>query len=261
MQTTPPDPAASRRQLRFRHELWAFLRYVRRPCLSPRFGRERLGSGLAADWRRQYSFSRLLGWAGFLWLVNLFALGPLAIAAAGSGGAAHRMDVDNIPWMAALLWAPIVEEMLFRHGLRRPVQMLWTVPLVGVALFLGPGWWTGLLVALAILLSIWQGRRNTPPRRCWRPVLRGYVWAFPVVFHLCTLAFAGLHLANFSLNDTPYWLMPLLVLPQLMTGLVLGWVRVRAGVVDAMLLHGFFNAGPLLLVYLIISLAGSGAAG
>ncbi|MEI2416987.1 CPBP family intramembrane glutamic endopeptidase [Orrella sp. JC864] len=254
MQTIPPD-RPTRRQIRFRHELLAFLRDVRRPRLSPRQGRSRQGSGLAADWQRQVPFTRLLAWAGFLWLVNMFALGPLAVAAAGSGGASHRMDIDNIPWLAALLWAPVVEEMLFRHGLRRPVQMLWTVPLVGVALFYGPALWTGALVALAIALALWQAGRRPAPLRCWRPALRRYVRAFPYVFHLATLAFAGLHLANFSLNAMPFWLMPLLVLPQWLTGLVLGWLRVRTGILDAMLLHGIFNAGPLLLVFLIVTLA------
>lgn len=258
MQTIPPDLAAARRA-GFRQDLLDFLRYVRRPRLSPRRGRRRPGNGLAADWRLQRPVSRLLAWAGFLWAVNLFALGPLAVAAMDSSGAVHRMNVDNLPWLGALLWAPVVEELLFRHGLRRPVQMLWVVPLAGVALFLGPGGWTGAMVALAVALAAWQVRRHPMPAARWRPALRRYAWAFPVVFHLSTAAFAGLHLANFSLNAMSPWLMPLLVLPQWMTGLVLGWLRVRTGLADAMLLHAIFNAGPMVMVYTIVSLVGGTA--
>jgi membrane protease YdiL (CAAX protease family) len=50
-------------------------------------------------------------------------------------------------------------------------------------------------------------------------------------------------------------LLPLLVLPQWVTGLVLGWMRVRRGIGASIMLHAMFNGGPLLLIGLILHFA------
>lgn len=251
MQTIPPELSKPPRR-RFRSELAAFFRDVRWMRLSPRRPGRHGGTGLTADWQLQSRVTRLLAWALFLWGVNIFALGPLVLLAAGTGGAEHRINLDNLPWMQAILWAPIVEELLFRYGLRRPVHMLWMVPMGGAALLMGPGFWAGALVALGLALSVWHSRRPYPPSARWRPCMRRYIRLYPIVFHLATLAFAGLHLANYSLNAMPWWLMPVLVLPQWLTGLALGWLRTRAGIVDAIVLHAIFNAGPVLLILLVM---------
>src|SRR5690606_41616767 len=60
-----------------------------------------------------------LQWALLMWAINLLFFGPIAVLAAGMGGATHRLDIENIPWLTALLWAPIAEELVFRYGLRR----------------------------------------------------------------------------------------------------------------------------------------------
>jgi membrane protease YdiL (CAAX protease family) len=64
-----------------------------------------------------------------------------------------------------------------------------------------------------------------------------------------------MHLYNFNLHHTPLWLLPLLVLPQWLTGLVLGWLRVKRGIGASILLHAIFNGGPLLVVLLILRYA------
>src|SRR5690606_22462690 len=58
-----------------------------------------------------------------------------------------------------------------------------------------------------------------------------------------------------NLAQTPAWLLPLLVLPQWVTGLVLGWQRVRHGIGAALVLHALFHGGPLLLVWLVLQAA------
>ena len=90
----------------------------------------------------------------------------------------------------------------------------------------------------------------------WR---RYYLQHFGVVFHLVALTFAAVHLTNFVYNKTPYWLLPLLVLPQWLTGLVLGWIRVRRGIGAAILLHSVFNAGPILMIWLVMRYAPTAA--
>jgi len=243
--------------VRFRDELRDFFRYLRRPRFTPRLPGRNARDGWLEDWLPSLSVGRLLKWALFLWMVNLAFLGPIAVAAAGLGGATHRLNLENIPWLQALLWAPIVEELVFRHGLRRLTQAWWLIPASVAVMFTGPQW-AGILMLTGVLVLCWLpgvvssgiGRRPLP----WKARL-AYRKSFPWVFHASAILFAAVHLYNFNLHQTPYWLLPLLVLPQWLTGLVLGWLRMKRGIGASMLLHALFNGGPLLIVWVVIQLA------
>ncbi|WP_442598407.1 CPBP family glutamic-type intramembrane protease [Parapusillimonas sp. JC17] len=243
--------------MRFRDELRDFFRFLRRPGFTPRLPGRRAGDGWWQDWFPVLSVGRLLKWALFLWLVNLVFLGPIAVAAAGVGGATHRLRLDDIPWLQALLWAPIIEELVFRYGLRRLGHAWWMVPVAVATMFMGPKW-PGVLALTGILVVCWlpylagtpSARRPLPWK--YRTAYRGL---FPWVFHLSSVLFAAVHLYNFNLHQTPLWLLPLLVLPQWLTGLVLGWLRIRRGIGASMLLHALFNGGPLLIVWIVIQVA------
>lgn len=243
--------------LRFGQEFADFWQFLMQPTLRRLPVRRAVHGGLAGDWMPNITFGRLMAWAGILWAINLFAFGPIAVMAAGSGGAQHRLDPQNIPWLTAILWAPIVEEMLFRYGLRRPLQALWLCPLMLVPLLFGPQGWTAAWLAcviLAVSLPLRRGRVGMAGKRLgWR---REYVRRYGLVFHLVTLTFAAVHLNNFTLQGMPVYLLPLLVLPQWATGLVLGWMRTRRGFGATMLLHGVFNAGPVLVILTLTSLMG-----
>lgn len=249
--------APDKTSMTFRAELADFWRFVRRPTLAPRLSGRTTSTLLEADFSPGIRFKRLLLWAVFLWVVNLCIFGPIAAIVAGKGGAKHRLDVFDIPWLTAVLWAPIVEEMLFRYGLRRPVQALWLCPLLIPVLLTGPEPWSAALLGVSMMLLVLSVRSAKHWRITWR---RKYRELFPWVFHVVTVLFAGIHIANFSLNQTAYWLLPLLVLPQWVTGLVLGWMRVRRGIGASMALHALFNAVPVLMVWLLIQLLPSSGA-
>ncbi len=253
-----PIVTAVRSRLPFLHEMRDFVRFLRRPTPSGRLAGRVSGAipidGWQADWCAGISFKRLFQWALALWVINLFVTGPLAVTAASAGGSAHRMDLHNLPWLTALLWAPLVEELAFRYGLRRPVQALWFVPLMLFVVIMGPQGWTIGLLVLGIFVA-WRSVLRARPYMGdthWR---RDYSQRFGWAFHLSALGFAGMHLNNFNLGAMPWWLMPALVLPQYLTGLVLGWMRMRRGIGAAVALHALFNAGPLLLVWLIVTYA------
>ncbi|HUH60617.1 MAG TPA: CPBP family glutamic-type intramembrane protease [Candidimonas sp.] len=242
---------------RFRDELRDFIRFVGKPRLSRRLPGRHSRDGWYEDWFPGLSFRGLLKWACFLWAINLVFLGPIAVFAAGAGGATHRMDINHIPWLHALLWAPVVEELVFRYGLRRPGLSWWLVPAAVGAMLLGPKA-SGIALVAGILVAAWTpvlaGAACARQPLAWRYRLLYRRW-FPWFFQLATLAFAGVHLYNFNLHQTPIWLMPLLVLPQWLTGLVLGWLRVKRGIGASMLLHGLFNGGPLLVVWFVLRYA------
>lgn len=238
----------------FRQEWRDFLRFIARPRVTPRLpGRQPCNSEWV-DWFPEVSIGRLLQWALVLWAFNLLFLGPIALAAATAGGAEHRLNLGNIPWLHALLWAPIVEELTFRYGLRRPGRAVWLVPVCVYALLSGPQSHAVAVVGIVVLLCWWPSMRRKPLATNalpW-PLRRVYLTGFPWLVHGSCLLFAAVHLNNFSLNQTPWWLMPLLVLPQWLTGLALAWLRVKRGIGAAILLHGIFNGGPLLVVWLVL---------
>ncbi|TEA77576.1 CPBP family intramembrane metalloprotease [Allopusillimonas ginsengisoli] len=242
--------------LRFRDELGDFFRFLRHPRFGPRLYGPRHGSGWWADWFPPLSLWRLLQWAAWLWFFNLVIWGPLAVVAAGAGGATHRLDLNNVPWLQALLWAPVVEELVFRYGLRRPGVAWWLVPVSIAIMLTGPKWPALLMLAGVILLCWWPYLSPRAPAwatRCWPWRYRVfYRRCFPALFYLASLLFAAVHLYNFKLHQTPWWVLPILVAPQFATGLVLGWVRIRRGIGASMLLHCIFNGGPLLVVWIII---------
>lgn len=241
-------------RLSFGAEFVDFWRFVRRPTLRRLPGRHPHG-GLAGDWAPNIGFARLMAWAGVLWAINLFALGPIAVMAAGAGGAVHRLDPMNIPWLAAVLWAPLVEELLFRHGLRRPLQALWLCPLLLPPILLGPMGWTIAWVGCLMIVLCLPLRRGRVQLKGWRTAWRReYVRHYGMVFHLVSITFAAVHLNNFTLQGMAVYMLPLLVLPQWMTGMVLGWMRTRRGIGAAILLHGVFNGGPVLFILLMAGL-------
>jgi len=228
-----------------------FLRFVRKPQLTPRLPGDRLGSGCRADWCAGLALGRLLQWVLLLWGLNLLFLGPLAFMAAQLGSAQHRLlHAGSIPWVQVLLWAPVVEELLFRYGLRRIGQAACLAPVMLCVLLLGMQWFSGVLLLIGLWVMVVQAQRGDAAlswrwRRCYQ---RQFGW----VFYASTTLFALMHLYNFKLQQTPVWLWPLLVLPQWCTGLVLGWLRVRHGIGASILLHALFNGGPLLLVWLLL---------
>jgi hypothetical protein len=247
------DAAALTVKRRFRYELADFWHFVRYPTPGRRLPPRRLGSSLAVDWWTGGGVSRILAWAVFLWTLNLCALAPLAAAAADRAGTVYRLDVNNIPWFTAILWAPVVEEMLFRYGLRRPLHALWLSPGLLLAMWWGPRSWTIALVGLLLFAGAWPLRSAAAARHRWNlKRCRYYHTHFGVVFHGMALAFAAMHLSNFVLGSTAYWTLPLLVLPQWVTGLVLGWTRVRRGIGASIALHAVFNGGPVLMIWVIL---------
>lgn len=74
---------------------------------------------------------------------------------------------------------------------------------------------------------------------------------FGIIFWALTLFFGFYHITNFELTTTILLLSPLLVLPQIIVGTILGFIRVRFGLFWAIALHAAYNLillGPILLL-------------
>ena len=66
---------------------------------------------------------------------------------------------------------------------------------------------------------------------------------FPYIFFLTAMIFGFVHFANFA-GDMKWFWIPILVLPQFGMGLLLGYIRLRYGMISNILLHAVNNLVP-----------------
>ena len=82
---------------------------------------------------------------------------------------------------------------------------------------------------------------------------------FRWAFYLSIILFGAVHLFNFDQYEQTLWAAPLLVAPQLFSGLVLGYTRIKMGLQYSILMHACFNAillGPIIILQTFTTLLG-----
>jgi len=87
---------------------------------------------------------------------------------------------------------------------------------------------------LQIIISIFP-KTKTPILGFWKN-------KFSFVFYLSAIFFALIHTTNFGSNNPIFYLIPILVLPQFIMGLFLGYLRVRYNFMLGYLMHAIHNA-------------------
>lgn len=162
--------------------------------------------------------------------------------------------------MLAVVLAPLWEEAAFRLPLRyTPINLAIPFSLGMMLVFLSlidhqvlPAeaalpLLVGIIV-LGMLLRFWLKQRNA------KTIHTIYEKWIGWLFYGLALAFGLIHIGNFtSLSGQAWLLTPILVLPQTVIGVFLGFIRLRYGFWWAVFTHGFHNAcaiTPLLLMRL-----------
>jgi len=77
---------------------------------------------------------------------------------------------------------------------------------------------------------------------------------FNYAFYILTIIFGFVHLSNFEINTNVLLLSPILVAPQISAGIFLGFIRVRLGLIWAIVLHSLYNLvliGPIITFHLL----------
>lgn len=172
---------------------------------------------------------------------------------------AQTISIGQIIFLAVIL-APLWEEVVFRLPLRYTpfnvafplgLGMMFTLSILienevlpkmaGLLLTVG-----GL--GFSALLYFWLKQQDS------RKIHAFYEKWIGWLFYGLALAFGLIHIGNFTSLGSQAWLLaPILVLPQTVLGLFLGFIRLRHGFWWAVLTHGFHNAcalTPLLLMRL-----------
>jgi len=74
--------------------------------------------------------------------------------------------------------------------------------------------------------------------------------SFKYAFYIFTLLFGFVHISNFEITTNVLLLSPILILPQIVVGGYFGYIRVKFGLLWAMLLHGSYNGFLFIMSYL-----------
>ena len=127
----------------------------------------------------------------------------------------------------AVIIAPFLEEVMFRLilKLRSNFLILWPLQLL-------------ILLQVNNKINLLKTIRNF-----WN---KFYGW----IFYLISIAFGLIHILNFEPSLNIYLLAPILVAPQIVIGINLGYLRIRFGLIWSILFHAFYN-GILLSIALL----------
>lgn len=179
-----------------------------------------------------------------------------------------RQNKFTLLFLLASIWAPLVEESAFRLSLRLSAKKL-SFSLAIAFLFLSrvafekflPDWFLSILtlsgmisflLSLAILFLIFFALLRI--KIIFNFLQRIFSSYFPFIFYSSCLIFASLHIFNYYGASRVWPIMPMLVLPQFILGILLGFVRLRFGFPYALAIHSFHNAitiAPLLILSLL----------
>ena len=222
--------------------LWRFLAAPRRTLTAPSPG---------AHW----SVRALFFAAAALTLNIVIEFGVLGPLADGADIDSRLPQTVTLGWaLLALVFAPVVEELVFRAGLRQAGYTLFIGPAL-IALIAVPGRWPTLIVVtllLGIALLVWLLHRRLLLRRAGARFASGrrFVEHYGWVFWAYAAAFALVHTGNYAWSGPRGALVLLLVAPQFVVGVVAGYLRIRDGLRASVLLHFASNAAGVALMAL-----------
>jgi len=133
----------------------------------------------------------------------------------------HLAEIlEQIPVPALLglgiLLIPMLEELIFRSYLRFEANYL--------------------LQPMLLLLGFVTDREALT-----QSVRQGWDYWYPVIFFASAVIFGLVHITNYSLTPEVLLWTPVLVLPQVVAGLFMGYLRVRFGFIWGFFLHALHN--------------------
>lgn len=232
-------------------ELLQFYNYLKHPVIS-----------LKSTSDSSSSLSKSVQLFVLIFILEILFLFPL-LAVIGVDELPHAFEMlkdTQTGWMIAglaIIIAPIVEECIFRLPLKSPrTLMVYLFIFLGFVIFIITEYFfpsSGTLItaisgiSLGVLfvyllsqngiLKIFSNRNN-----------------YPMFFYLIAIIFAFIHIFNFDLDYVVWWKGPVLVLPQFLLALVLGYIRIRFGLIYSIFIHALNNAIPISMLFIFKAL-------
>ncbi len=172
------------------------------------------------------------------------------------------LDLENIPnkleevsdmftdlqfFLLGVVAAPLGEELLFRFPLkyRKGVLFILAAAVSAIVYLLASKFLLDQqAMVLGALMFFMYGLLIITNDFPWSEEKLRKV--FPYVFYLTAALFGFAHVSNYSIDASMWYMTPLLVMPQLLLGLMLGFVRLRYGLWAAILMHAMNNFIPFM---------------
>jgi len=150
------------------------------------------------------------------------------------------------------IYAPIVEELAFRVGLRvskrNLILMIFALSLIISRGFLNIEWLISisisLLLSIVLFLSFKMGRT-------FDLINNFHVKNRGLVFYILLLSFGFMHLIGYEITLELLLFSPIVVFSHITAGFMFSYVRLKLGVVFSMILHCLNNSLPFVLMYFI----------
>lgn len=162
-----------------------------------------------------------------------------------------------------VILAPLLEEAAFRMGLRfSPFRLSFSLALLSyffypsIFSFLGINLTKEITTFMPILLLLVIGLFFGFIFRILnenKSIERFYKKYFFIIFYSSAVVFAGVHIMNYSNFNQIWFLAPLIVAPQFLGGLTMGFIRINFGlqwsIMQHMLWNGFLFSPSIFLGY------------
>ena len=151
-------------------------------------------------------------------------------------------NIDIPKLLLIVVLVPLIEEVLFRAGLKNPFWSLAVAPLVTMMILINSG--QGLILFMLLMfamLSITFVYQKSFFGNSQMQLKRLHSRKFQMVFWANCTYFSWAHLSNFDLSGSQIWLCWLVVFPQLVMGALLGYLRLRDGIKSSILSHATIN--------------------
>jgi len=153
----------------------------------------------------------------------------------------------------AVILAPLAEEFMFRGFLRYPLTIIGMIGfgLIGMTMYLksidyiNPAM-TLVMLVMSLGILAWLIKSESMHER----IQNGFIKYFGVVFYASVVIFAYVHIFNFHEVEQWYYT-PVLVLPQFILALYLGYIRVRNNIWTSIYIHALNNAIPTALLIMM----------
>ncbi len=147
--------------------------------------------------------------------------------------------------LKVIILAPVIEEILFRLLLRfnhNTVRIFFAVTISYCIYLIFHGKYTILMVLsgfqILLLASIWL--RSIDQIKSF---VENY---FTTIFYISVLLFGLIHISNFEFSSASWFYLPLLVIPQLIAGTMLGHIRISYSFMHGIAFHMLINLTVLL---------------
>jgi len=151
-----------------------------------------------------------------------------------------------------IIIVPLIEELIFRFYLK---YRAWVINLIFPLIIMGLSFYLlSTIIAIItiviffVLLVVFNQKITFYLKQFWDR-------KFNIIFYISVVLFAIMHVFNYNISVSVILLAPLLVLPQFIGGILIGYLRVKAGFIWGVALHMASNAVLTLPIIISLSMA------